>query len=238
MDGNGTWANKKNLSRTLGHQAGIKTVRMIIEESRKLGVEYITLYAFSTENWGRPETEVNTLMGLFTKYLKLEINDLIKNNIRVRHIGDLDSLPKNLKELFIDSEEKSKDCDGMNLVLAVSYGAKEEITNACKKISSLVKENKIEIDEINEDLFSKNLYTADIPDPDLLIRTSGQSRISNFLLWQLAYSEIIITDTLWPDFKKENYLSCLLEYENRNRKYGKAVCKLENKERQVNNSIQ
>ncbi|MCL4138563.1 UNVERIFIED_CONTAM: hypothetical protein GTU68_049761 [Idotea baltica] len=223
MDGNGRWAKKQNKDRIEGHKRGADTVRMLVTESRKLGIDYLTLYAFSTENWSRPQNEVNALMLLFEQFLKSELNLMLEKGIRLRLIGDRTKLPVNILATLNFSDKKNPSSNILNLNLAISYGSRQEILNACVQIAEKFKSNEIDLDEINQELFSSYLYTANMPDPDLLIRTSNEKRISNFLLWQIAYSEIYITDKLWPDFDSIELLNSLLDYSKRERRFGKVL---------------
>jgi len=200
MDGNGRWAESRSLSRIEGHQAGGKAVRRFVESSINRGIKYITLFSFSTENWNRGESEVANLMALFKEYLDTSLNDLIENDIRLHAIGDLDGLPKSVRDSLAHDIEISKGNSRLNIVLALNYGAREELVNVAKRLSQDVLAGTIKPENINQDIFASQLWTAGIPDPDLLIRTSGELRISNFLLWQLAYSEIIVVPEYWPDF--------------------------------------
>lgn len=220
MDGNGRWARARLLPRVEGHRAGAKTVRMVVEECRRIGVRYLTVFAFSTENWGRPKDEVSTLMKLFKKYLDGELETLLKNDIRLRSIGDRKKLPDFVQQALVENEERTKHCTGMDLVLAISYGGREEIVSAAREICTDVQNGKINTADICEDLFKRHLYAPDIPDPDLLIRTSNENRISNFLLWQLAYAEIVVSPLNWPEFSKQELFRCLGEYTRRNRRFG------------------
>ncbi len=220
MDGNGRWAKTRHLPRAEGHRAGAKSVRKIVEESRKLGIRYLTLFAFSTENWQRPQDEVGALMKLFLQYLESEVSLLLKNDIRLRSIGDLSRLPSAVRETLLRSQKKTEECKSMDLVIAISYGGRQEIVDAARSIAKDVLENKITPDQINENSFEKYLYGSDIPHPELLIRTSDECRISNFLLWQLAYSEIVVTPVLWPDFDEKQYKMSLEEYGRRKRRFG------------------
>jgi undecaprenyl diphosphate synthase len=221
MDGNGRWAKQRGMMRTFGHKNAIKAVKSAIEGARDAGVEYLTLYAFSTENWNRPESEVNTLMTLLASSLKKELKELMEKGIRVRTIGDLNRFPKKLQEELKYVIELSKNNTKGNLIVALSYGSRMELIEATKTISSKVLNNEISLDDITEELISQNLYTHDIPDVDLLIRTSGEYRISNFLLWQIAYAELYFTDILWPDFSKEEFFKAVYSYQNRERRFGK-----------------
>ncbi|MDY6861458.1 MAG: isoprenyl transferase [Thermodesulfobacteriota bacterium] len=220
MDGNGRWAKKRNLARIFGHQKGILTVRRIIKNCRKLGIKILTLYAFSQENWKRPNHEVTLLMDLLKEYLLTEMPELIKNNIRLHAIGDLKNLPKEVYQILIHTIQKTKDQDKMLLNLALSYGGRDEIIKAVRKISIDYKNKGHSPEEITEKVFSEYLTTRGIPDPDLLIRTSGEMRLSNFLLWQMAYTEIYVTKVLWPDFKKRDLDRALISYQKRERRFG------------------
>ncbi len=216
MDGNGRWAKKRNLPRIAGHREGVKRVREIVEESREIGIKYLTLYAFSKENWKRPESEVSFLMKLFIRSAKEQFNDLMKNNVRVKIIGDRIGMPSDVLDMFRWIEEETANNTGLNLLLAINYGGRVEIVNGVKRII----ERGIPSDDLSPELFEKYLYTKDIPDPDLVIRTSGEMRISNFLLWQIAYSEFYFTDILWPDFSKEEYKKAIEDYSHRKRRFG------------------
>lgn len=223
MDGNGRWARRKGAKRIFGHRNAIEAVRQTAESSAELGVKYLTLYAFSTENWSRPKSEVNGLMELLVSTMKKETATLTKNNIRLSSIGDVSSLPKNCQRELRESKELTQDNDGMNLVLALSYSGRWEIIEAVKDLLKDVKNDLIGLEDINNDLFSDYLCTKNIPDPELLIRTSGELRISNFLLWQIAYTELYITDILWPDFRKENLYEAIVAYQKRERRFGKVI---------------
>ncbi len=220
MDGNGRWAQARHLPRVEGHRAGAKTVRMVVEESRRLGIRYITLFAFSSENWGRPEGEVSALMKLFAHYLESELDLLLKNGIRLRAIGDLERLPPAVRESLRRNEERTKSEVGMDLILAVSYGSRQEITQAVRTIASRVKDGELEVEDITPETVRGALYAPDVPDPELLIRTSLENRISNFLLWQLAYSEIVVSPLYWPEFSKEEFARCLSDFSKRSRRFG------------------
>lgn len=223
MDGNGRWAKKNGKSRIFGHTNGVKSVRSVTEGAARAGVKYLTLYAFSTENWNRPKAEINALMQLLVTTIGKETKTLNKNNIRLQAIGDLESLPKNCNiELKNAIDETSKN-DGMCLILALSYSAKWEIINAVQELLNDVKSNKISISDIKEDNFNNYLCTKGIPDPELLIRTSGEYRISNFLLWQLAYTELYFTQKLWPDFREEDLIEAIIDYNKRERRFGKTT---------------
>ncbi len=223
MDGNGRWAKKRALNRLRGHKAGIEAVRETIRCASDLGVRYLTIYSFSTENWKRPEDEVVGLMDLFAKTMLAEVDGLHEEHVRVMTIGDLSVLPAETREAFDEAWEKTRDNDGMTLVVAVNYGSRQEILRACEgcmREAVLVAEETGEVIVPTEELFERGLYTCGIPDPDLLIRTSGEMRLSNFLLWQIAYSEFVVTDVLWPDFDRYELLRCLLEYQGRDRRFG------------------
>ncbi len=228
MDGNGRWAQSQGLERLAGHKAGAKTVRMVVEESRKAGVKHLTLYAFSTENWGRPEDEVSGLMALLAANLQQEFGTLQENAIRLRAIGDLQRLPQEVKMMLEQVMNATRQNQGMELILALSYGARDEILSACRKAAIDFKNAEITLDQINSEYFSGKLYTSGIPDPDLLIRTSNEQRISNFLLWQIAYSELIFTATPWPAFNKEDFYSCMKEYSSRTRRFGLTDTQIKN----------
>ena len=221
MDGNGRWANAKGLPRITGHREGVRTVRKITEICGKLGVQILTLYTFSSENWNRPATEVSALMKLLVNSLRREVKDLMKNNVRFTVIGNINELETNVQNELQDAIYKTKNNTGLNLNLALSYGSRQEIICAIKKLAEKVLEGEIIVEDIDEYHFSKLLYTRDIPDPDLLIRTGGEFRISNFLLWQIAYTEIHVTDTSWPSFGKKELTEAIYEYQNRERRFGK-----------------
>ncbi|MFH2141419.1 MAG: isoprenyl transferase [Bacteroidota bacterium] len=221
MDGNGRWAKKKGNSRIFGHKNAISSVKEVTEAAAELQIKYLTLYAFSTENWNRPQIEVQALMTLLVSTINAEIKTLNKNNIRLLAIGNLKSLPDNVYKKLLGAIKSTEKNTGLSLVLALSYGSKWEITNAVKKIMNDYKLNKVNIEDISEDLINRYLETSEIPDPELLIRTSGEMRISNFLLWQIAYSELYFTDILWPDFRKENFFDAIIDYQSRERRFGK-----------------
>ncbi|NRR90904.1 isoprenyl transferase [Winogradskyella undariae] len=221
MDGNGRWAKQQGLLRVIGHENGTKSVRETVEASAELGIKNLTLYAFSTENWNRPKLEVQTLMKLLVKSLKKEIKTLQENKIKLNAIGCLNDLPKKAHLELLDVIDKTKNNTNMTLTLALSYGSREEIVNVVKELSAKVKNNIISTESIDESIINKHLYTQNLPDVDLLIRTSGEQRISNFLLWQIAYAELYFTDILWPDFKKENLYEAIINYQNRERRFGK-----------------
>jgi len=221
MDGNGRWAKKRRLPRVAGHREGIKSVRAIVETAGELGIKAITLYTFSTENWKRPASEVSALMKLLVSTLKKELKDLQKKNVKLNAIGNLNDLPKKVKEELLDGIEKTASNTGLIVNLALSYSSRIEIIDAVKNIALKVENKELSINDISESTISSHLYTSTLPDPDLLIRTSGEMRISNFLLWQLAYTEIYITNTFWPDFRKEEFYKAVLDYFKRERRFGK-----------------
>ena len=221
MDGNGRWAEQKGMPRIFGHQNGVTAVRKIVEAASKFNIKYLTLFTFSVENWDRPTNEVDTLMGLLVQTLKDEFEDMFKNNIRLNAIGDLNSLPNEVREELYTIIENTKGNTGMTLTLALSYGGKQEIFKAVKEISEKVKNDIICLDNFDDSVINDHLYTSDLPDVDLLIRTSGEKRISNFLLWQIAYAELYFTDVYWPDFTEEDLEKAIVEYQNRERRFGK-----------------
>lgn len=221
MDGNGRWAKQKNMERVMGHGEGLNAVRRAIEAASMLNIRYLTLYTFSTENWKRPAEEVKALMALMIKAVADETEELIKNNIRVATIGDTERLPEATREALADCLQRTSKSTGTTVILALSYSSKWELTKATKQIAADVQNGKISISDITEDLISSYLSTKNIPDPDLLIRTGGELRISNFLLWQIAYSELYFTDCLWPDFNAETLNEAVLKYQERERRYGK-----------------
>jgi undecaprenyl diphosphate synthase len=221
MDGNGRWAKQKGLLRALGHESGTKSVKINIKACAKLGIEHLTLYAFSTENWNRPKLEVDTLMKILIKALMKELNSLQDNNIKLNAIGNLEKLPKSAQTELLDVIDKTKDNTRMTLTLALSYGSREEIVNAVRIISDKVKNNIISLDSIDDSIINEHLYTRNLPEVDLLIRTSGEHRISNFLLWQIAYAELYFTNILWPDFKEQDLYEAIISYQKRERRFGK-----------------
>ncbi|MBZ4036866.1 isoprenyl transferase [Flavobacterium sp. 17A] len=221
MDGNGRWAKQQGFLRAFGHENGTKSVKEIIKTSAKLGIEYLTLYAFSTENWNRPKLEVQALMKILINSLKKELTTLQENNIRLNAIGNLDKLPKTAQKELLDVMEKTKNNTRLTLTLALSYGSREELVNAVRIISDKVKNNIISIDTIDDSIINEHLYTQNLPDVDLLIRTSGEHRISNFLLWQIAYAELYFTNVLWPDFKDQDLYEAIISYQKRERRFGK-----------------
>ena len=220
MDGNGRWAKKRNMPRVKGHYEGMQTVKKITKYASKLGIQYLTLYAFSTENWARPKEEVNYLMDLPEKMFMSFMPELMENNVKVEVIGVVEKLPENTRKAVEDAIEQTKNNTGLKLVFALNYGSKDEIVTAVKRIAQGAANNEYKVEEIDEQLISDNLFTKDTPDPDLLIRTSGEQRISNFLLWQIAYSEFIFTKVAWPDFVEEELYKALLEYQSRDRRFG------------------
>ena len=223
MDGNGRWARGKNLPRAAGHKEGINSVREIVRVCGEIGVSHLTLYTFSSENWSRPKTEVSAIMKLLLSTIKKEIRNLDDNNVKLSTIGNLIELPKETQKNIIDGVEKTKSNTGLNLILALSYGSRQELIRAIKRISMKVKQSDLEIDNIDESLLSMELYTENIPDPDLIIRTGGEYRLSNFLLWQSAYSELLISETFWPDFRESDLLNSIADYQNRQRRFGQTA---------------
>lgn len=221
MDGNGRWAKQKGFLRTIGHENGTKAVKTTVETCAELGIQNLTLYAFSTENWNRPKFEVETLMKLLISSLKKELATLQKNNIKLNAIGNLTNLPSKVQKELEEVIEQTAANSRMTLTLALSYGSREELVQAVKKISDKVKNNIISLDAIDESIINKHLYTHNLPDVDLVIRTSGEHRISNFLLWQIAYAEFYFSEVLWPDFKKEHLYDAILSYQTRERRFGK-----------------
>ena len=219
MDGNGRWAQQRGQVRSAGHVAGVETTKEIIADCVRLGVKYLTIYAFSTENWGRPESEVSALMGLILTELKEEL--FVKNNVRMRWIGDRSRMPEQVRKHLEEMEEETKDFDTMVLTVAISYSARWELTDAVKKIAGEVKDGTLKPEDITEDVISQRLSTSYMPDPDLLIRTGGEVRISNYLLWQIAYTELYFTPVLWPDFRKEHLIEAIETYKTKQRRYGK-----------------
>ncbi|WP_039764790.1 isoprenyl transferase [Caldicellulosiruptor sp. F32] len=221
MDGNGRWAKKRGLPRSAGHRFGAQKLKEIVLFADEIGLKYITVYAFSTENWKRPKDEVENLMNLLREFFDTEIENLInKTQIKIRVIGDISKLDKDIQERIISAEERTKDKTGLCVVIALNYGGRSEIINAVKNLALDIKSGKIDIEAINEELFKNYLYTKDIPDPDLLIRPSGEMRVSNFLLWQISYTEFWFSNVLWPDFKKEHLLKAIEDYQKRERRFG------------------
>ena len=221
MDGNGRWAKSRGYFRAIGHENGVDALRRISTAAAEIGIKHLTVYAFSSENWNRPKTEVNALMGLLVSSLKKELKTLTDNKIRLNAIGNLDSLPKKCFKELHEVMEKTKVHDHMTLTLALSYGSKEEITQAAKAIAQKVADGNINPEDITESTLEQHLFTAGMPDPDLLIRTSGENRVSNFMLWQIAYSELYFSPKLWPDFQEEDFYEALLDYQKRERRFGK-----------------
>jgi undecaprenyl diphosphate synthase len=220
MDGNGRWAKKQKMSRIQGHQEGAESVREIIRTSREIGIPWLTLYAFSEENWKRPRSEIAALMALLKRFIKSELNEMMENGIRFHTIGRTSKLPLNVQKAVNDAQKKTAKNTDMTLTLALSYGARQEVVDGIRQIAKRVSLGDLKPEDITEDMFSGFLYTRGMPDPDLLIRTSGEYRVSNFLLWQLAYAELYITPIYWPDFRKEDYLKALEAYQVRERRYG------------------
>lgn len=220
MDGNGRWAQQRHLPRIVGHQKGVEAVRQVVEECCTLGIEHLTLYAFSSENWGRPADEVSALMGLLANYLKSELKTLLSNKIRLNVIGEIRKLPDNIRKTLEETMARTGENASMTLTLALSYGSRDEILRACKSVAVKVKQGDLTPEAVTDELFAGELDTAGIPDPDLLIRTSGEMRISNFLLWQLAYTELYFTEVFWPDFNKDELLKALQKYGSRQRRFG------------------
>ncbi|MBC7426486.1 MAG: isoprenyl transferase [Bacteroidia bacterium] len=221
MDGNGRWAKKRSLPRVVGHEYGVRSVRQVTEAAAEIGVKHLTLYTFSTENWNRPALEVKAIMTLLVHTIRKEVKTLNNNNIRLQTIGDIDSLPSDCRRELLEAIEITKNNSRMNLILALNYSARWDIVQATKKIAEQVKNGEVLSSEINENLFTASLNTARFPDPELLIRTSGEFRISNFLLWELAYGEFYFTDVYWPEFDKEAFYTALLDYQKRERRFGK-----------------
>ena len=221
MDGNGRWAAQFGNERTFGHEHGVEAVRSVVEGASEIGIKYLTLYAFSTENWSRPQEEVDALMGLLVHAISEETDELLKSNVRLQVIGDVKSLPEHVQEKLAWSIDKLKSSSGLTLVLALSYSSKWEIVEAVKKIAEQVKSGELEPSEINCEMMDSFLHTSEMPDPELLIRTSGECRISNFLLWQIAYSELYFTTKLWPDYRKEDLFEAIYDFQNRERRFGK-----------------
>jgi len=221
MDGNGRWAKGQGKDRLHGHNSGVSSVREVLKAAQKNGVEYLTLYTFSTENWNRPKEEVSGLMNLFAKTIALEIDELHKNGVRINFIGNISKMPEFARQALQSAKDYTKNNTGIVLTLALSYSSRLEIIEAIRNIGNDIKSNKIEVENINENLFDSYLYTVNIPDPELVIRTSGEYRISNFLLWQIAYSELYFTDTLWPDFTEDDFNQAIESYKKRERRFGK-----------------
>ena len=220
MDGNGRWAEKRGLSRIEGHKRGVERVDEIVEEASRIGIKYLTLFAFSTENWKRPEYEVSFLMDLLKLYLETKKEKMLKNNIRFNVMGRIDGLPADVREKIEEVLEATRGCDGLVLTLALNYGGRAEIVDAVRKLIKRLSDNGLKPEEVDEEIFSRFLYCPWLPEPDLLIRTSGEQRISNFMLWQLAYTELYFTPVLWPDFTKEEFLKAIEDYKRRERRFG------------------
>ena len=221
MDGNGRWARERNLSRIEGHRAGAESVRTIVRACRRIGIPILTLYAFSKENWQRPSREVQALWRLLSRYLKSELDEMMANDIRLNAIGDIQELPESVNRLLVETMDKTAPNQEMILNLALSYGGRSEIVRAAQNLAAACVAKQLEPADIDEVMFSKNMYTADMPDPDLLIRTSGEQRISNFLLWQMAYTEIHVSPVYWPDFREPQLMEALADYQRRERRFGK-----------------
>lgn len=228
MDGNGRWANQKGQERVFGHKAGTEAVRNATEAAAEIGVKYLTLYTFSTENWNRPKAEIDALMELLVETIQAEIGTLMKNNIRLRTIGCTADLPQSCRQALLSAMEQTANNQQMDLILALNYSARWEITEAVKQIAQKVAQKQINPEEINHQIFSEFLQTANIPDPELLIRTSGEYRISNFLLWQIAYAEFYFTQTFWPDFEKEDLYEAIIHFQQRERRFGKTGDQIKN----------
>ncbi len=220
MDGNGRWAKKNALRRLIGHKKGADAVRSVVRTARELGVNFLTLYAFSVENWSRPKDEVRALMSLLEDYLKAELQEMVDNGIRLSTIGDIDALPRRVGEVLRDTLEKTKHNGDMVLTLALSYGGRDEIVEVVRRMMKDCETGALNPERIDKETFSKYLYTAGMPDPDLLIRTSGEYRISNFLLWQIAYTELYFVDVLWPDFSRDSFIEAIVDYQRRERRFG------------------
>jgi len=223
MDGNGRWAQRRGLPRTEGHRRAKEAVRAVVETSRELGLEYLTLYAFSTENWQRPRGEVQVLMNLFRRYLRTELRRMMSYNIHLRAIGDLSKLPSAVRQAFEDAIHATRNNTGLTVILAISYSGREEIVAATRALAAAAQAGELDPREIDERRFAQHLWTADVPDPDLLIRTGKELRVSNCLLWQIAYTEIYVTDTLWPDFGREEFVRALADYQGRERRFGRTA---------------
>ena len=229
MDGNGRWAKKRGNQRIFGHKNGVKSVRETVEAAAELGISYLTLYAFSRENWSRPQHEIDALMSLLISTIDSEIKTLMDNNIRLLSIGDVSALPKKVQEKITEAKKKTAGNTGLRLILALNYSARWELAEAMKRFGRAIKNGEA-TEDLDIETAKKYLSTREIPDPDLLIRTSGERRLSNFLLWQLAYTELYFTEVLWPDFRKENFYEAILDYQNRERRFGKTGDQLEEKE--------
>ncbi len=221
MDGNGRWAKRRKQPRLFGHRAGAETVREMVETCRELGIEYLTLYAFSSENWRRPEEEVSGLMSILQKYLQGELRKMLQNDIRLRAIGDHNRLPEQVRQTLFDTIQQTAGNKSLTLTLALSYGGRDEMIRAMRKQAQMCLDGTLTIEEISEESFPNLLDTGDTPDPDLMIRTGGEARLSNFLLWQISYAEIYFTDVMWPEFRREVFLQALSDYQNRERRFGR-----------------
>jgi undecaprenyl diphosphate synthase len=227
MDGNGRWARARGLPRIEGHRRGKDAVRAVVETARRLGIPFLSLYAFSSENWNRPQEEVDALMGLLRRYLATELRKMMRNQVRLLAIGNLERLPRSVQEALRRNVEATRHNTGMTVVLAVSYGGREEIASAMRAMAREVRRGNLEPDDIDENVISSHLSTAGVPDPDLLIRTSGEMRVSNFLLWQIAYAELLVTPTLWPDFGEAEFVAALSHYQGRERRFGRTPEQIE-----------
>lgn len=221
MDGNGRWAKKRLLNRVKGHEKGAETVRTIVRVSRELGIEHLTLYAFSTENWNRPQSEISALMNLLKNFLASERQDLMEKQIRLNAIGQIERLPEDVRESLLEVVRMTLENEGMQVHLALSYGGRAEIVRMVRQIAEKAKAGRLDPQSIDEKAVADHMYTRGVPDPDIMVRTSGEMRISNFLIWQIAYSEIFVTETLWPDFGEDEFLSILKDYQSRDRRFGK-----------------
>lgn len=230
MDGNGRWAKQQGFARSDGHTEGISTVHRVTKMSSDLGIKYLTLYAFSTENWNRPSDEVATLMYLIGWAIKRELPELLSNNVRIHLLGDIERIPEEPRQKLFYARDSSAHCTGMQLNICLSYSSRWEITDAARKLAKLAAEGKIEPDSITEEMVADNLTTTGMPDPDLLIRTGGEERVSNYLLWQIAYSELYFTPVLWPDFSNEEYVDAIIDFQNRERRFGKTSEQVQNNE--------
>lgn len=228
MDGNGRWANRKGLPRSDGHAEGVSSVHRAVEFSSDMGVKYLTLYAFSTENWNRPQEEVDTLMYLIGWAIERELPELLSKNVRIHLIGDIGRIPEDARQRLLNAEKATAACTGLNLLMCLSYSSRWEITDVARRLATQAAEGVIAPEDIDENLFNANLATAGVPDPDLLIRTGGEHRISNFLLWQIAYSELYFTTVLWPDFNHTTYAEAILDFQNRERRFGKTSAQVQN----------
>ena len=232
MDGNGRWAERRGLDRVLGHRAGIEALRATVRAAHELGVRFLTLYAFSTENWSRPKGEVDALMGLLEHYLAAELEELDRNGIRLRAIGRLDRLPEVTRVKLEEALERTRDNSEMTVVFALSYGGRTEIADAARKLARDVESGKLDPEQIDEKTFAAYLYDPELPDPDLLIRTGGEARVSNFLLWQIAYAELHVTEVMWPDFRKNDLVEAVWDYQQRERRYGLTSAQLQSDDKE------